>query len=97
MSPRKEGKGLGKREEGTHAIFLAPLSEGGPGLDGGHVSDVADERETLGAGGKGGKWLLGPNLFDEVETDTCETQVQPCDAGKHCLTRERRGERLGQM
>lgn len=87
MSPSKEGKGLGKREEGTPAIFLTPLGEGDPGLDGGHVRDVTDERETLGAGGEGDRRLFGQNLFDEVETDTCKTQVEPCDAGKHGLAR----------
>lgn len=78
---------------GTHAIFLAPLGEGDPGLDGWHVSDVADERETLGPGRKGGKWLLSHYVFDEVETDTRKNQVQPCDVGKHCVMTEGEGER----
>lgn len=73
MSPRKDGKTSGKREEGILAIFLAPLGKGEPGLDGGHVSDVTDKRETFGAGGEGGRLLLGQNLVDKVETDTCET------------------------
>lgn len=76
------------------AIFPAPLCKGEPGPDGGHISDVADEGETLGPRGEGCKsLLLGQNLFDKVEADTCETEVEPCygehDSGKERMERKR--------
>jgi len=64
-------------------IFSAPLSKGEPGFDGGHVSDITDKRETLWSRGEWSGLFLGQQLVDEVETSTCETQVQPCDAIEH--------------
>lgn len=58
-------------------VFLAPLCEGEPRLDLGHVWDIANERTARRTRGEWGGVLLSQNLLDEVYSDASKTYVEP--------------------
>jgi hypothetical protein len=66
----------------TPTVFLAPLGEGEPRLDLGHIWNIANEWTARRTRGEWGRILLSQYLLDEVDSDASKTDVEPSNVSK---------------